>query len=590
MASIRPYVQRTRIAYLTMEIGLRAEMHTYSGGLGVLAGDVARSAADLELPMVFVTLASREGYLNQTLDAEGRQVDAADPWEPADWASPLGAMVAVELEGREVWVRAWLHELASPVGAKIPVLLLDTDLDANDPADRAITGRLYGGGETERLKQEAILGLGAHRMLNALGFEIETYHLNEGHAAFLPLALLLRRRRGEGRPATDDLRYDAESVRQKCVFTTHTPVEAGHDRFPYAEVTRVLGDLIEPAQLQRLTGDKDKLNMTHLALSLSGWVNGVARRHAEVARTLYPGYRVRAVTNGVHVGEWAHPAIAKLFDATLPGWRHDPETLLRADRLDPAALWSAHEEAKRGLVEEVAARTGRRLDPALPTFGFARRMTGYKRPDLIFSDMARLRAIADKYPFQIVMAGKAHPKDAAGKAAIGQIALASKALGDTLPVVFVPGYDMALARHLVGGCDVWLNNPLPPMEASGTSGMKASLNGLLNFSVMDGWWIEACEEGVTGWAVDHYEAAALAEPESPSVETPKAGFLPLDAAEGPEAHARLLYEKLEGTILPLYHDDRAGWVRMMGQAISRIGPVFNSQHMMRRYASEAYLR
>lgn len=583
MPSIRPYLQRTRIAYLTMEIGLRAEMHTYSGGLGILAGDVARSAADLGLPMVFVTLASREGYLRQGLDTQGRQVDHADPWNPADWATPLGAMVALELEGREVWIRPWLHELRSPEGTAVPVLLLDTDLPQNDRRDRSITGRLYGGGEAERIKQEAVLGLGGERLLDALGFRIETFHLNEGHAAFLPLALLLRGRKAEGRPAEAGGGYDLEAVRRRCVFTTHTPVEAGHDRFDYAEVRRILGDLLEPEELRRLAG-ADRLNMTHLALNLSRYVNGVARKHGETARQLYPGYRVRSITNGVHVGQWAHPAVARLFDARLPGWRQEPELLMRADRLEGAALWAAHREAKEGLLAEVQARTGERLDPDLPILGFARRMTGYKRPDLLFSDLARLRAIAGRRPFQVVMAGKAHPRDTAGKEGIQQIALHARALAGEVPVVFVPGYDMALAAHLVGGVDVWLNNPLPPLEASGTSGMKAALNGVLNFSVLDGWWIEGCEEGVTGWAVDA--------PGGPAAPPPaEAGFLTeAEIAEGgPEGHARLLYDKLERVVLPLYHDDREGWLRMMRQAIARVGPVFNSHHMMRRYASEAYL-
>ncbi len=593
MSSIRPHLPRTSIAYLTMEIGIRSEMHTYSGGLGILAGDVARSAADLGLPMVFVTLASRDGYLRQELDGEGRQVDHADPWEPAEWATPLEPPVSVELEGRAVWIQAWLHEIVSPAGGRVPVLLLDTELDRNDRRDRTITNRLYGGGEVERLKQEAVLGLGGHRMLDALGFKIETYHLNEGHAAFLPLALLLQTPAGAGRPAVEAPLRDAEAVRQACVFTTHTPVEAGHDRFDYADVERVLGDLAPVEKLKRLAGP-ETLNMTHLALSLSRYVNGVAKRHGEVAQALYPGYRVHSITNGVHVGQWAHPAVARLFDGAMPGWRQDPELLRQADRLDGEALWAAHREAKAGLIAEVEARTGRRLDPDRPILGFARRMTGYKRPDLLFSDLERLRAIAGRRPFQVVMAGKAHPKDAAGKEGIAQVGRHARALGDALPVAFVPGYDMALAAHLVGGCDVWLNNPVPPLEASGTSGMKAALNGVLNLSILDGWWIEGWEEGVTGWAVDEPAEAGPgpAEAADAAPDEPGEGFLPLAEREEGELdpHARLLYDKLEGTVLPLWHEDREGWSRMMRWSIARIGPVFNSHRMMHRYAGEAYLR
>lgn len=582
MPSILPHLARTRVAYLTMEIGLRAEMHTYSGGLGILAGDVARSAADLALPMVFVTLVSREGYLRQTLDRRGAQVDAADPWDPALFATPLPTFVSVELEGRPVLVRPWLHEVASPTGTTVPVLLLDTDMPGNDRRDRAITGRLYGGGDAERLKQEAILGIGGHRVLRALGFDIRTYHLNEGHAALLPLALLLERPVMGG--------HDREAVRRLCVFTTHTPVEAGHDRFAYEDVARILGPLAPLDALKPLAGE-DRLNMTHLALNLSRFVNGVARKHGEVARALYPGHRVTSITNGVHVGQWAHPAVARLLDRRLPGWRLDTELLLRADRLDPAELSAAHREAKERLIAEVEARTGHRLDPEKPILGFARRMTGYKRPGLLFTDLRRLQAIAVRLPFQVVMAGKAHPKDQDGKAGIKAVGRHARALGDALPVVFVPGYDMALAAHLVGGVDVWLNNPLPPLEASGTSGMKAGLNGIPNLSVLDGWWIEGWEEGVTGWAVDDPARSALARAPAGSPEATGEGFLPLDAlaAGGPEAHARLLYDKLEEVVLPLWHGDQAGWSRLMASCIARVGPVFNSHAMMRRYAAEAYL-
>jgi starch phosphorylase len=339
--------------------------------------------------------------------------------------------------------------------------------------------------------------------------------------------------------------------------------------------------------------------MTHLALSLSRYVNGVAQRHGEVARALYPAYRVHSITNGVHLGQWAHPALARLFDARLPGWRETPEMLHQAERLNAEELRAARQEAKAALLAEIEARTGQRLDPALPLFGFARRMTGYKRPDLLFSDLDRLRAIAGRLPFQVVMAGKAHPKDTPGKEGIGRIAEAAQALAGEIPVVFVPGYDMALAAQLVGGSDVWLNTPVPPLEASGTSGMKSALNGGLNLSVLDGWWVEGWEEGVTGWAVDAPDegapvAAAQATARSstgPVAAADREGFLALEEAArgGPETHATQLFDKLERVVLPLWHEDPEGWARMMRQAIARVAPVFNSHVMMRRYTSEAYL-
>jgi starch phosphorylase len=493
-ASLDPFLARTRIAYLSMEMALHPGIHTYSGGLGVLAGDTARSAADLELPMVFVTLASREGYLRQEIGPDGRQVDHADPWQPADWASPLDAAVAIRLEGRSVWIRAWLRVLTCPLGHRVPVLLLDTQLEVNAPEDRGITDRLYGSDEVLRLRQEAVLGIGGERMLRALGFEIETYHLNEGHAALLPLSLLRRHRLASDRPAEGPLHYDPDPVRERCIFTTHTPVEAGQDRFPYGLVERILDDFFEADQLRLLAGE-EALNMTRLALSLSGWVNGVATRHAETTRRMFPGYRINAVTNGVHVPTWAHPAFARLFQEIAPNWAHEPEGLARADRLPDTAVLAAKAEARAELLAEARRRTpeaAAALRPDLPLIVFARRMTGYKRPDLLFSDLGRLRGIAERSPFQILVAGKAHPRDDAGKELIRTLQDHAHQLGRTVPMAFLPGYDMALARLMVAGADVWLNTPLPPMEAAGTSGMKAALNGGLNLSVLDGWWGLCC--------------------------------------------------------------------------------------------------
>lgn len=555
MSGIESYLPRTRVAYLSMEIGLRSEMHTYSGGLGVLAGDTVRSAADLDLPMVFVTLASRQGYLWQEIDPKGQQVDHADPWEPEDWATALPDVMAATIEGRDVWVRPWLYEWESRRGSKAPVILLDTHLDRNDPRDRDITDRLYGGDAAYRLKQEIVLGIGGEQVLKSLGFNIETYHLNEGHAALLPLALLRR----EGRiPAGA---YDPEAVKKRCVFTTHTPVEAGHDRFSYELVAHVLGDFMDLGEIRALAGD-DHLNMTRLALNLSSYVNGVSLRHAEVTRAMFPGHRIHAITNGVHPGQWVHPAFARLFRGIAPDWELEPEKLAAAVNLPDDEIWRAHEEAKRDLIAMVRDTTGRSLDPDRPIIGYARRMTSYKRAGLLLSDWTRLADICNRHPFQIVMSGKAHPRDESGKQLIHEIAGRADHAG--VPIVFVPNYTMELAKRIVAGSDIWLNTPVPPLEASGTSGMKAALNGVLNFSTLDGWWLEGCEEGVTGWAIGQEDGAG--------------------------DHARLLYDKLESTILPLYAETRSAWVGMMKQTIAKIGPVFNTQRMMRAYAGEAYFR
>ncbi|TLU70827.1 alpha-glucan family phosphorylase [Lichenicoccus roseus] len=554
------YLPHTRIAYLSMEIALEPDIPTYSGGLGILAGDAARSAADLGLPMVFVTLASRDGYLRQELDAQGGQLDTPDHWDPADHATALPAMVAVEIEHRQVWVRPWLYILNRPAGRSVPVLLLDTDCRENDPADRGISGRLYGGDVAMRLRQEIVLGIGGEMVLSALGFEIATFHLNEGHAALLPLALLRRHPLRTGH-VEDAVPYDVDRVVERCVFTTHTPIAAGHDRFGYDLVVRLLGDFFDLSALRRLAGD-DALNMTRLAISLSGSVNGVAKRHQQTAAAMFPGHLIRSITNGVHPETWVQPALARLYATLDPQWTTEPEILVRADTLPAQAVLAAHAEAKGALLDAVYRATGRTLSPDLPTIVFARRMTGYKRADLLLADPERLARIARDAPFQVLYAGKAHPQDGEGRSLIGRIQEASRRLSHDLPIVFVPGYDFALAKLLVAGADVWLNTPLPPLEASGTSGMKAALNGVPSLSVLDGWWLEACIEGVTGWAIGDPAA--------------------------PDTHAGILLDKLEHTVLPLFRD-REAWARLMMGAISKSGAVFTSHRMMRRYAAEAYL-
>ena len=566
MAAIDPFLARTHIAYFSMELAVRPEMHTYAGGLGILAGDTARSCADLEIPVVFVTLLSRAGYFRQELDGEGRQTEQPDRWEPEGWCTPLNVIAAVEIEAKPVWVRPWLYVHTCPHGHRTPILLLDTDLDQNAESDRTLTHYLYGGDETYRLKQEIILGIGGMRILRALGFELHTYHLNEGHAALLTLELLNRWRTPSEDLIAGEPPYDIAEVRSRCVFTTHTPVEAGHDRFSWELFQKLLPDVVDLDTLKRLAGE-DMLNMTRLALNLSDYVNGVARRHAETTRHMFPGYRIHAVTNGVHVGTWTHLAFARLYDANFPQWQHEPEVLVRALQLAEAEVWECHRTAKQDLVERVKAITGTALDPNALIIGFARRMTGYKRPLLLFEDLDRLAALAARHPFQLVLAGKAHPRDNDGKEAIRQIHETARRLQGKVACVFLPNYDMELAKTLVAGCDVWLNTPMPPMEASGTSGMKAALNGGLNLSVLDGWWVEACVEGVTGWSIG-----------------------PDGNGTSDQADAAALYDKLQNAVLPHYYSEPAQWRTMMKQAIGNIGYYFNSHRMMRRYATEAYLR
>lgn len=558
-----------RIAYFTMEIGISTEIPTYSGGLGVLAGDTVQSAADLKLPMVVVTLLHRRGYFRQEIGEGGAQIELPVEWSPEQMLRELPPRTGLTIEGRHVLVRAFMHEMRGITGHIVPVLFLDTDLPENDPQDREITQWLYGGDERYRLKQEAVLGVGGVRMLRMLGLPtIARYHLNEGHAALLAAELLREEMNQRGVEFVDDAAVQA--VRSMCVFTTHTPVPAGHDQFPREMVYSVLGR--HPA-LERsgLFERQGTLNMTWAALNLSRFINGVAKRHGEVSREMYPHHTVDSITNGVHLGRWVSPPFAELFDRYIPGWRLDNPSLRYALLIPPGDIWHAHMAAKLSMIEMVGQRTGNWLDPAAIVVGFARRMTGYKRADLLFSDLSRLARIADVAgPLQCVFSGKAHPRDGMGKEHIRAIHRAAEALRGRINIVFVPGYDIDVARSIVSGVDVWLNTPEAPQEASGTSGMKAAANGVPSLSVLDGWWIEGCIEGVTGWAIDSF-------PEDPS-----------DAGHRREADAAVVYDKLENVILPMYYGNRERFIDVMRAAIAVNGSFFNTQRMLGEYVLKAY--
>jgi len=556
----------SKIAYFSMEIGLTPAIPTYSGGLGVLAGDTVKSAADLGVPLVAVTLLARKGYFRQELLPDGSQVEHPVDWDPAQSLTLLPNKVTVEIEGRRVLVRGWRQDVASHLGGVVPVIFLDTDVEGNDPADRAITHFLYGGDAPYRLKQEIVLGIGGVRLLNDLGFSVRKYHMNEGHSALLTLELLRWYKRSLATVWDESLEWDTDAVRERCIFTTHTPVEAGHDRFDYGLVRRVLGEMVPEPLLRRLGGE-DRLNMTRLALNLSDYVNGVAKRHGEVSRRLFAGYEIHAITNGVHSFTWTADPMKRLFDRRVPGWANEPELLVRVDSIPDGEVREAHAQSKAALLARVAQITGRVLPLGSLTLGFARRATSYKRAQLLLSDPARLAAMPGG--LSIVYAGKAHPADEPGKEIIRKIFRVAESLKGKVDLVYLPDYDMGLAAQMVAGVDLWVNTPLRPLEASGTSGMKAAHNGVPNFSVLDGWWIEGHIEGVTGWSIG-------AEPSETSDYNDKG-----DAED--------LYRKLEGTILPLFHEDPSGWARVMKGAIAKNAYYFNAHRMMRRYVTHAYL-
>ena len=548
-----------------MEIAADEQFPTYSGGLGVLAGDVLRAAADLELPMVGITLAHRQGYFRQELDETGRQSERPEAWQPEAVLEPVEPVVSISLNNRRLYIRAWRHWILGVTGHKVPVYFLDTDLPENGAWERALTNSLYGGDERYRLYQEIVLGMGGVRFLRSQGMRKGVlFHMNEGHSALLALALLEERlsRRNLAGASPEDI----EAVRQQCVFTTHTPVPAAFDQFPLDVVVEALG-AERVAALGPMQGTSaGKLNMTYLGLRCSRYVNGVAMRHGEVSQRMFPNDVVHSITNGVHAATWASPSFQDLYDRHIPEWRHDNLYLHNAIGIPLAEIRQAHQVAKRAMIKAIAQETGVRLSDNVFTLGFARRAATYKRADLIFGDLERLRAIRHHGgPFQIVYGGKAHPSDEEGKAVIRRVFEAAKALRDTVPVVYVNNYDMRWARLLLSGTDLWVNNPRQPYEASGTSGMKAALNGVPSLSVLDGWWVEGHCEGVTGWAI---------------------GMEKNPADPGPEMIS--LYEKLEKVILPTYYDRRQLYVAVMRSAMALNGSFFSAQRMVQQYARNAY--
>lgn len=557
------------IAYFSMEVALDAAMPTYAGGLGVLAGDTIRSAADLEVPMVAVSLIHRHGFLKQHIDTSGWQ--HADPcdWDVAAFVRELPTRVSVELEGRTVRLRAWEYVVKGLGGFRVPVFLLDSNLPENLEWDRALTDVLYGGNAYYRICQEVILGIGGVRLLKALGFKnLQRFHMNEGHAALLGLELLDESAQSDGRQTFN--REDIDAVRRRCVFTTHTPVAAGHDRFPAELVNRVLRrpELFEHQDVFCCDG---LLNMTFLALNLSHYVNGVAKSHAEVSRLMFAHYKIDSITNGVHAATWVSGPFRQVFDRHIPGWQADNFSLRFAHSIPREEIWTAHAEAKRELLDFMKTRTETVFDEKVLTLGFARRATAYKRANLIFHDLERLKALCrDVGKVQLLFSGKAHSNDADGKSQIQRILQTRDLLKKDVPIAYLSDYDMKVAKTMIAGVDVWLNTPQPPLEASGTSGMKAALNGVPSLSVLDGWWIEGCIEGETGWAIGERHENGTGNGERSTQ----------DAAS--------LYDKLEHSVVPLFYANRERYTDIMRHAISLNGSFFNTQRMIQQYVVKAY--
>lgn len=546
------------VAYFTMEIGLDARMPTYAGGLGMLAADLMRSCSDRGVSAACMTVRWRHGYMQQHILPDGTQEYRDTDWRPEEFLKRLPQTVSVTAQGREVRIGCWVYELTGRDGATVPVYFLDTDLPENDSHDRHITNHLYGGDGHMRLRQELVLGIGGVRMLRALGYgDIGTFHMNEGHAAFLTLELLRERD------------WKDEDVRKSCAFTTHTPVKAGHDVFPYDMAYAIAGDNL-PWHIKTIAGE-EALSMTELALNMSRYTCGVSQIHGEVSRVMFPQHTIDAITNGVHHLTWTCDEMKAVFDRYVPGWRKAPALLSDHCREIPDEdLWKAHMQAKKRLIKHVVDSTGIPFDERHLILSSARRVVSYKRPELLYTNLLRLKEIGCGR-IQIIHAGNAHPSDAFGQGVIQRMIERSRELSDCVHIAYLENYNPELAKLLVSGSDVWLNTPTRMHEASGTSGMKACLNGVLNLSTLDGWWMEAYgKDPEAGWRIGPL-ASALESGE----ETTK-----IDAED--------LYTQMQYELIPEYeYHGRERWIRRMKRAIGLMG-YFSSERCIEDYERKAW--
>ena len=539
------------IAYFSAEIGISSSLPTYSGGLGVLAGDHIKASGDIGLNMCAITLLYREGYFKQRIDEDGIQTETYPRFDPYPLLKKLDVRFTLRLRGRDVWIQIYRFDYAGYGGQVVPIYFLDTDVEDNIKDDRIISQRLYSGNKDHRILQEAILGFGGARLLDETGQKtIKKYHMNEGHCSFLVLHLL------------EKFNSDIEKVKSLCHFTTHTPVPAGHDHFSENRVKKLLRGLLpKNLELPSLV-QNGRLHMTELGLYFSRTANGVSALHGDVAQDQFPWSNIDFITNGVHHSYWMGSPFKRVYDQYISEWRAKPESLFEIDDIADDVIWNAHQEQKRYLLGYANSQVSKALDGDTLTIGFARRAATYKRAQLLFYDMERLESLgAEK--IQVIFSGKAHPKDAEGKEIIRQIVSRSKAMFGKVKIIYLENYNMWLGRMITSGVDVWLNTPLRPNEASGTSGMKATLNGVPNLSVLDGWWAEGCKNGVNGWAVG--------DPEHPD----------------DDKDADHLYSVLENSVIPTFYNDRNKWISMMKEAI-KTGVDFTAHRMIMEYNHKFY--
>ncbi len=548
-----------KVAYFSMEVGLKREIPTYSGGLGILAGDSLKAAADLGLPMAGITLLYRKGNWRQRLELDGWQNEEDIEWHPARHMRQLEKQVEMEIEGKPVRLGAWQYNVRGVRGI-VPVYFLDAGDDENNREVKGATDRVYDGEKSDRIRQEAILGVGGVRLLDKLGINCLKYHINEGHSAFLTFELI---RQGKS----------LDEIIGKCVFTTHTPVEAGLERHDYDNVCNVLRGYT-PQNVRELAGS-DKLNMTSLAMSCSRYMDAVSKKHAETASKMF-NRGIEHITNGVHSATWASASFQKLYDKYCCGWRRNAELLARAKIIPLEEIWNAHMTEKRRMIKLVNSAEKTDMSPDVLTIGFARRVAKYKRANLIFYDINELSRIGEG-KLQIILAGKAHQCDEPAKHLLKELFFHIGNAGNKIKCAYLEDYNMDLGKLLTSGCDVWLNTPLAPLEASGTSGMKAAHNGVPHFSTLDGWWQEGWKEDITGWHIgkEHNNSHDIG---TDSEEAQKIRGM----------DAKCLYEKLENVIMPAYYSNGKKFREIMRNTISINASYFNTHRMMKEYAEKAY--
>ena len=538
------------VGYFTAEIGLWSDLSTYSGGLGVLAGDHVKSAADAEIPLVGVTLLYREGYSRQHLDSDGIQSETYPVLDPSEFLELTDITIQLPLDNQTMYARVWCANVVGQTGHKVPVYFLDTTHELNSQYHQEIGQRLYGGNDDTRIRQEYLLGVGGVQLFDHLQIELKGIHLNEGHCTFAMLELLSRG-------------WSRKQLTEKSLFTTHTPVPAGHDRFEWSLVKEIMGDKLpdDAQELVRNAGDSEggnRCSMSHLAVALSTSVNAVSILNAEVAQTMFSEKKIIPITNGVHHPTWTSSTMTKLFDEHLPEWKANPNRLKEAQKIPIEALKQARNENRKHLRDLVRNETGVEFEEHRLTIGFARRFATYKRANLVFHDLEKLREIGAGR-IQFVFSGKAHPKDEGGKQLIRDIFASAKTVEEEIPVAFLENYSMATGLAMTSGVDIWLNNPIRPLEASGTSGMKAAMNGVPNCSILDGWWPEACNHGINGWAIGNAE----------------------DDRNDPR-DAENIYSTLQNDVLPSWERKDETWANIMRESIAS-SAGFTGRRMIEDY-------